>query len=169
VNYKFLSKISQEDLVERLEARAPHLFEEFRSRPRGDDGKVKLTLDLANRIDTFLINDINRESVKLKQKQERDLDELVRKETDRLAAQKRLQEHVAAGLLNTEKNATLIQSWLSTNANGYTSVSGVDAAISVLRDKLEWRRTAPVVAAPKPQPTVWSPGQPLPPQATEQL
>jgi hypothetical protein len=96
----------------------------------------------------------------------------VQKAIDRRLGVLRLEQFsVEQNLVPSASNTEKVADWIDENAKGYWSASNIDAAISTLgrrgKNTLTWAQPAP--PAPKPQPTVWSPGQPLPDNATEAM
>jgi hypothetical protein len=105
---------------------------------------------------------------KFQKEHQRKQDAEIQKAIDRRAAEQRLEQFsVEQNLVLNDANILQVADWIDENAGGKWTPGNVDAAVKVLRNKLDWVKPAP--PAPKPQPTVWSPGQPLPDNATEAM
>lgn len=129
----------------------------------GEDGKpiggsVMLPVDIADRLEQWLVKEDEKNLARMQADEQRRLDEEIKRVNDLNAARARLEEWVKdGGLLNTQENANAIDTFIRTapelkGRNKFTPQT-VDCAISFLGPKgsnvLQW--AAPPTAAP-PQP-----------------
>ncbi len=82
----------------------------------------------------------------------------VQRRVDEQRGKDRLNEYVAAGLEDTQKNADAIREWLDENVKGYLSQTGVDLAVQWLgprsKNVLTWKpKTVAPPPPPAPEPT----------------
>jgi hypothetical protein len=172
--YKQLGKIPIDGILAKIRDHHPDLYEAVR-RSRNRTGKITLNWELAERLDNFLDAQVKKDAAAAAKAQaKKDAAEAATaklraefQDFNKRAAIARMEFYASdQGLERSEANAALVEKWLSANRHGW-SVSSVDAAISNLRGQLSWVKEPP--AAPKPKPVVWSPGMPLPPNATEAM
>lgn len=85
------------------------------------------------------------------QQQAAELDQAIKTREREVAAEKRWQEYVDVGLLDSPENRKQISDWLVNGAaKGFVSAANLDAAIKVLGNKLDWRKTG-LLPALKPK------------------
>jgi hypothetical protein len=141
----------------------------------GNQGKIhhELPADFADQLNYWLGKQATKQmneranADKFNREHAKKQDAEIQKAIDRRKAELRLEEYVSQGLECTDANISKIADWVDEIAGGTWTPGNVDAAVKVLRNQLTWSQPAP--PAPKPQPTVWSPGQPLPDAATEAM
>jgi hypothetical protein len=118
-------------------------------------GSVMLPVDIADRLEQWLVKQDEKNVARMQADEQRRLDEEIKRVNDLNAARARLEEWVKAGLLNTQENADAIDTFIRTapelgGAKGRFSVGVVDTAIAFLGPKgsnvLQW--AAPPTAAP---------------------
>lgn len=112
---------------------------------------------------------IGAEGVKFEKEFKAKQDAELQKAIDLQLAKNRVEEYAAQqNLERTPQNVEKIAAWIDSTCGGVWNPGNVDAAIKVLHRQLVWATKA-TPPPPKPQPIVWSPGQPLPPNATEEM
>jgi len=85
-----------------------------------------------------------------KAKMDAELDQAIATRQREIAAEKRLQEYYDVGLVDSAENQKRISDWLASAAKGFVSAANLDAAIKILGNKLDWRKTEPPAPTPKP-------------------
>jgi hypothetical protein len=133
----------------------------------GEDGKpiggsVMLPVDIADRLEQWLIKEEDRKVERMQADEQRRLDDEIKRVNDLTAARARLEEWVKAGLLNTQENANAIDNFIRTapELNGWNKFTPktVDVAISFLGPKgsnvLTWAAPPETVTITSPEPVV---------------
>jgi hypothetical protein len=154
--YQRLGKMPVEEVLKKLE-RNPALLKQVQA-STGEDGKIHLSVSLAQRVDDFLdvqfYDDMNRTLIQQGT-------EKARQEADQAEGVARLlQFKNERGLADTQQNAKLIEDYLTEHFDGYLSEANVDEAVVALQTKLRWNIRPTNVK-------VWRPGDWLPDGATD--
>jgi hypothetical protein len=133
----------------------------------GEDGKaiggsVMLPVDIADRLEQWLIKEDEKNLARMQADEQRRIDESAQLVRDRNAAIERLGEWEKAGLLNIQENANAIDTFIRTSpelkgVNKFTPQT-VDVAISFLGPKgsnvLQWAAPPTTVTLTSPEPVV---------------
>jgi hypothetical protein len=134
----------------------------------GEDGKpiggsVMLPVDIADRLEQWLIKEDEKNVARMQADEQRRIDESAKAVTDLNAARARLEEWAKAGLLNNQHNADAVDQWIHNadelgGAKGRFSVGVVDTAIAFLGPKgsnvLQWAAPPTTVTLASPEPVV---------------
>jgi len=126
-------------------------------------GSVMLPVDIADRLEQWLVKEDEKNVARMQADEQRRLDEEIKCVNDLNAARARLDEWVQAGLLNIKANADAIDQWIRNadelgGAKGRFSVGTVDTAIAYLGKKgsnvLQWAAPPTTVTLTSPEPVV---------------
>ena len=126
-------------------------------------GSVMLPVDIADRLEQWLIKEDEKNVARMQADEQRRIDEDAKRVRDLEAARGRLDEWVQAGLLNNMHNAEKIDQWIRNadelgGAKGRFSVGAVDTAIAFLGPKgsnvLQWAAPPTTVTLTSPEPVV---------------